>query len=155
MTDTALCVPVEVLYYIGRGTTAVQAQSGTTLRCCEIQILPHLAAFCLKASHRYDFLPSPNREPKMRNLQIRVTEWRRSLTPTSHLPFSWARKRSISSPWQAGRSMALDLLTCSPFSPLSPPLELSEPDLRYDLFPFVSLFCLFLISLTFPDCDCL
>lgn len=47
------------------------------------------------------FLTLPNREPKMRNIQIRVTESRRSLTPTSHLPFSWTCKRSILSPWQA------------------------------------------------------
>lgn len=48
------------------------------------QILPHLSPFCLKASHRYDFLPSVW-EPKMRISKLEVRESCRSLTLDSHL----------------------------------------------------------------------
>lgn len=51
---------------------------------CQKQILPHLSLFWLKASHRYDFLPSV-RELKMRISKLGVRESCRSLTLDSHL----------------------------------------------------------------------
>lgn len=52
------------------------------------QILPHLSLFCLKASHRYDFLPSV-RELKMRISKLGVWESCRSLTLDSHFISIW------------------------------------------------------------------
>lgn len=52
------------------------------------QILPHLSLFCLKASHRYDFLPSVQ-ELKMRISKLGVRESCQSLTLDSHLLSSW------------------------------------------------------------------
>lgn len=60
------------------------------------QILPHLSLFCLKASHRYDFLPSVGKL-KMRISKLGVRESCRSLTLDSHL--SWTCERRIWSRW--------------------------------------------------------
>lgn len=69
------------------------------------QILPHLSLFCLKASHRYDFLPSV-RELKMRISKLGVRESCRSLTLDSHLLSSWTCECWSWSIWR-GRASSL------------------------------------------------
>lgn len=65
-----------------------QGQIAEQLPFWQKQILPHLFLFCLKASHRYDFLHLVQKL-KMRITKLGVRESCRSLTLGSHLLSSW------------------------------------------------------------------
>ena len=74
--------------WLCRHTDGTKASWAASSPLWQKQILPHLPLFCLKASHRYDFLPTV-RELKMKISKLGVRESCRSMTLNSHLLSSW------------------------------------------------------------------
>lgn len=108
----------------------------------DTQILPHLSRFCLKASHRYDFLP-PVRELKMRISKLGIRESCRSLTLDSHLPSSWTPERCSWSMAPPRTSNSSPIFSC-----LSNPLFVTPSFLR-NVF-FCHLFEILYLRSVFP-----